>query len=364
MLCRYETPMVVTGIPDGARNPRRILGKRSGEFELREFAPGNVVGAGRLVRPSQIHGDKTYFAAVDGSGLFTDLGALRGAFLVDSTVPAIDEALKALQFQINNHEKSEIRKLWHPPELAAQMLGYMRPAARQFRDLGREQDRISSFDVEAFDRQHEELGAKLAATCATCDGRLYNVEQMPFIAVSMSDKEVTVTAEIVDVCEYLSHTPKCVKLFGITQYDVAMDFAEELAAEGDLKIGGHPFEFACQRPEYFAPGVSAWDFRVAGHHLAATFKASVGRMGALSVARDIPFEVLAIARSLLSALDDPQWASKLDALEEAATAAIDYDDAEGTGYFVNRQDPAHVAVVELWKDRVVDVGFSAPRPAP
>lgn len=364
MLCRFETPMAVTGTPDGARHPRQILGKRVGQFELREFAPGNVVSAGRLVRPSQIHGDKTYYAAVDGSGLFSDLGALRGAFLVDSIVPAVDETLKALQFRINNHDKAEIKKLWHPPELAAQMLGYMRPAARQFRDFDLERDRISDFDTEAFDRQHEDLGAKLAATCATCDGRLYSVEQMPFIAVSLSSKEVTVVAEAVDVCEYLSYAPKCVKLFGITEYAGAMAFARELAVEGNRQIGGHPFEFEGRHPEYFAPSVNAWDFRVMAHHLAATFKSSVGKMGALSVARDMPFEALAIARSLMAALDDPQWASKLDALEEASTAAVDYDDAEGTGYFVNRHDPAHVAVVELWKDRVVDVGFSAHRPAP
>lgn len=356
--------MAVTGIPDGARNARHILGKRTGHFELREFAPGNLVGAGRLVRPQQAHGDKTYYAAVDGSGLFSDLGPLRGAFLVDSTVPAIDEALKALQFRINNHDKAEIKKLWYPPALAQQMLGYMRPAARQFRDFDPDRERISDSDTAAFDRQHEELGAKLSATCATCDGRVYNVEQMPFIAVSLSDKDVTVAAEIIDVCEYLTYSPKCVKLFGIAEHDAAMSFARELAAEGNRQIEGHPFEFEGRHPEYFAASADAWQFRVVGHHLATTFKDFVGRMGALSVAKDMPFEVLAIARPLLAALADPLWASKLDMIEEAATAAIDYDDAEGTGYFVNRQNPAHVAVVELWKDRVVDVGFSAPRPAP
>lgn len=364
MLCRYETPMAVTGIPDGARNPRNILGKRSGHFELREFAPGNIVGAGRLVRPQQAPDDKTYYAAVDGSGLFSDQGALSGAFLVDSTVPVIDEALKALQLRINNHDKAEIKKLWHPPALAQQMLGHMRPAARQFGDLELERERISDFDAGAFDHQHEELGARLATTCATCDGRVYNVEQMPFIDVSLFHDAVLVTAQIVDVSEYLAHSPKCVKLFGIADYDAAMSFAQELAAEKGRQILGLPFEFEGWRPEYFVLGTDAWQFKVMGHHLATTFTDFVGRMGALSVAKSMPFEVLAIARPLLAALADPLWASKLDAIEEASTAAIDYDDAEGTGYFVNRQNPAHLAVMELWKDRVVDVGFSAPRPAP
>jgi hypothetical protein len=364
MLCKYETPMAVTGVPEGTRNSRFLLGKRLGHFELREYAPGGIVNAGCLVRPRQTHDTKTYYAAVDGSGLFSDLGTLRGAFAVDSTIPAVDDALRALQLRINNYDKADIRKHWYPPALALQMLGYLRPAARQFRDFDLDRERMSDFDMGASNKQHDELGARLVATCVACEDRVFNVEPMPFIAVSLTDKEVTVSAEICDVCDYLTYSTRCVKLFGINEYEAALSFAQELAVRTDQGIGGYPFEFAGSYPQYFAPSMETWQCRVVSQHLAATFKAFVGKMGALSVATEMPYEALAIARPLLAALSDPLWTSKLEILEEASNAAIDYDDAEGTGYFVNRQNLAHVAVVELWRDRVVDVGFLASRPTP
>ncbi|MDW9481121.1 hypothetical protein GOB57_20975 [Sinorhizobium meliloti] len=365
MLCRYETPMVVTGIPEGSRNLRNIIGKRTGRFELREYPSGGIVQAGRLVRPRQVRDDLTYHAAVDGSGLFSDIGALGGStFSVDSIVPAVDEALKELQLRINNHGKAEIRKLWHPPELAEYTLRYPRPGARQFREIDPERERIENFDDKEFDRRHDALGAKLASSCVTSDGRLYNVEPMPFIAVCLSDKEVLVTAEIGDASDYLASSPKCVRLFGITERDAAANFARNLAADGKLAIGGHPFHFDGVHPEFFAIDGDAWHFRLVAQHLGSRFKSVAAQMGALSVAQDMPFEAMEIARTLLAALDDPLWSAKLDALEAAATAAIDYDEAAGSGYFFNPQSTAQAVVVDMWKDRVVDVGFSGARPSP
>ncbi|MCV9964552.1 hypothetical protein OIU34_21925 [Pararhizobium sp. BT-229] len=357
--------MAVTGIPDGGRNVRHILGKRTGRFDLAEINPGGIVQAGRLVRPAQTNGDRTYHAALDGRGLFTQLGKFDGAtFLVDSTVPAIDEALKALQLRINNFDKGEIKKLWYPSRLAEYALGYLRPAARQFDEIDPERNRIGSFDAEAFDRQHEALGAKLAATCVASDGKLYNVEPMPFIAVGMTDREVTVTAEIEDASAYLASASKCVRLFGIAEREAATAFALELASRFELEFGGLPFEFDGQHPEFFVMNADAWMYRIVGQHLASRFAATVAGMGALSVAKSMPFEAMAVGRELNRALENPGWASDLGMLEAATSAAIDYEDAEGGGYFFSRRNKVEMAVVEMWKDRVVYVEFSPSKPTP
>lgn len=357
--------MAVTGIPDGGRNVRYILGKRTGRFEVAEIKPGGLVKAGRLVRPSQTNGDRTYHAALDGSGVFTELGKLDGStFSVSSMVPAIDEALKTLQARINNCDRSEIKKLWHPSELAEYALGHIRLAARQFDEFNPDRDRIKAFDTASFDKQHEALGEKLSATCVACDGKLYNVESMPFIAVVMTDGAVTVKAEIDDAAAYLVTNRNCVRLFGVAEKEAATAFALELSKHGGLKFGELPFDFEGDHPEFLALNSDAWMFRIVAQHVASRFAAAAGEMGALGVAKSMPFEAMAIGRRLYRALENPGWASDLAELEASTSDAIDYEDAEGGGYFVTGRGKAQIAAIELWKDRAVYVELSPLKSTP
>lgn len=369
MLCRYETPLIVKGIPDGGRIVRNIIGKRTGRFELREYADGGIVPAGRLHRPSQVDGNRLYHAATDGTGVFSDVSALKATtFHVDSVVPAIDNALKEFQRVIGNHTKDEIRKGWYPTALALRALGYLRPAVRQLDELDPVAAQIAEFDHENFDRQHEALGNQLAATCVACDGRVYNVEDKPFVAVTLRNKEVSVSAEIGDAVKHMDIIRKtpgyCLRLFAITEKDAAVAFAEELVSRNDWKLKVVPFEFEAIRPEFLEVDADALQYRLTAGIVAARFEAVAMKMGAMRVATEIPYDAMDVIRSLVKAVDTPRWTERLAGLEAATNAAIDYDEAEGTSYFVDRRNPAQMAVLELWRDRPVHVELSAPNRTP
>jgi hypothetical protein len=369
MLCRYETPVIVKGIPDGGRVVRNVIGKRTGRFELREYPDGVIVPAGRLLRPSQVDGNRLYHAATDGSGVFSDVTDLRGAtFQVDSIVPAIDNALKEFQRVIGNHSKDEIRKGWHPSALALQALAYLRPAVRQLTELDPVRERIGEFDHEDFNRQHEALGSKLAETCAACNGRVFNVEPKPFVAVVLRNKEVTVSAEIGDAVKHMDIIRKtpgdCVRLFAITDKDAALAFADELVSRNDWKLKVAPFEFESIRPEFLEVDADALQYRLTAGTLTARFEAVALKMGSLRVATEIPYDAMDVIRSLVKAVDTPRWTESLADLEAATNAAIDYDEAEGTSYFVDQRNPAQMAVLEFWRDRPVHVELSAQNRTP
>lgn len=362
MLCRYETPMAVKGIPDGGQIVRNILGKRSGQFQLREYPDGNVVAAGRLQRPQQVNPDRCFHAAVDGSGLYTDITALTGTtFQVDSIVPAIDEALQALLAKINNYNKGDIKRLWMPALLAMEILRYPRPGVRQLREFDPEREKIAEFDYPDLSARHEALGEKLAANCVGCNGRVYNVEPVPFIGVGVLGGEVVVNAEIVDAALYLLTPGNCVRIFSITEKEEAFDFAEKLARELSLKVGGYRFEFEGARPEFFTLDTEALQYRLVAGRLADRFNLLSHKMGTASVVLDMPLEAISIMRSLKAAMADPLWASRLDNIEAAVMAAIKYDEREGGYYFTNPKSVTQAIILEQWKDRAVHVDFSGPK---
>jgi hypothetical protein len=308
--------------------------------------------------------------ATDGTGVFTDVTALRGTtFHVDSIVPAIDSALNEFQFAINNHSKDEIKKGWYPSSLALEVQRFLRPAVRQLDELDPVRGRIAEFDHQDFDRQHEVLGNKLAATCVASSGRVFNVEPKPFVAVILRNKEIVVTAEIIDAVEYMAMTHEknlgdCVRLFPITDKDVAVGFAEELVAGKDWKLKVVPFEFEAIKPEFLEVDADALQYKLTASTFTTRFGAVARKMGAMRVATEIPYDAMDIVRSLVSAIDNPQWIERLADLEAATNAAIDYDDAEGTSYFVDQRNPAQMAVLELWRDRPVHVEMSAPNQTP
>jgi hypothetical protein len=370
MLCRYETPLIVKGIPDGGRVVRNIIGKRSGRFELREYPDGGLVPAGRLIRPGQVNGDRLYHAATDGTGVFTDLAALKSStFMVDSTIPAIDKVSDDFQFAISNHSKEEIKKGWYPSNLALEVLRFKRSGVRQLDELDPVRARIAEFDHEAFDRQHELLGNRLAETCVAYNGRVLHVEPKPFVAVFLKNNEVVVTAEIMDAAEYMAMTHEkglgdCIKLFAITQQDAAVAFAEELVAGNGWRLKVNPFELEAIKPEFLEVDADALQYRLTAATLTARFAAKGRQMGSMWVATEIPYGALDVIRSLVSAVDNPRWTERLADLEAATNAAIEYDEAEGTSYFVDQRNPAQAAVVELWKDRPVHVELSAPTRTP
>ncbi|MCS4088872.1 hypothetical protein [Rhizobium sp. BK176] len=324
------------------------------------------IRTGRLLRPGQVNGDRLYHAATDGTGVFTDLTALRGStFLVDSTVPAINSALEEFQFAINNHTKEEIKKGWYPSSLALEVPRFLRPAVRQLDELDPVRARITEFDHEAFDRQHETLGRKLAETCVAYNGRVLNVERKPFVTVFLKNKEVVVTAEIMDAAEYMAMTHEkglgdCIKLFPITEKDAAVAFAEEIVSRKDWKLKVVPFEFEAIRPEFLEVDADALQYRLTALAITTRFAAVAKKMGSMRVATEIPYGALDVIRSLVSAVDNPRWTESLADLEAAANAAIDYDEAEGTPYFIDRRNPAQAIVLDLWRDRPVHVELSAP----
>ncbi|MNL47890.1 hypothetical protein D3C87_1707000 [compost metagenome] len=104
--------------------------------------------------------------------------------------------------------------------------------------------------------------------------------------------------------------------------------------------------------------------RVVAQRVASRFAAAVAGMGPLGVAKAMPFAAMALGRELYRALENPGWASDPGKLEAATSAAIDYEDAEGGGYFVNMRNKVELAVVDMWKDRAVFVEFSPSKPAP
>jgi hypothetical protein len=363
MYCRYETPMVVTGVPQGGRNTRYILGKRTGSFELVEIKHGGIVQAGRLVRPQQIQGDRIYHAALDGSGIFTEMGEIHGGtFSAESSVPAISEALKAIQTLINRHDKAEIKKLWHPAPLAEYALRYIGSAARQFREIEPDRQRITDFDTISFDRRHEELGAQLSNTCVACEGRLYNVEPMPFISVLIGGDVVTIKAEIDDASTYLKKNRDCVRLFGIAEKEAATAFATELAERHKFDFKEIQFDFEGYRVEFLEMNSDIWLSRIVAEHIASRFAAVVGAMGALGVATTMPFEALSIARRLYNSLENSSSASDLSELDACVWEAIDYDAAEGSECFIKEAYIAQNTAIELWKDRSVHVNFAPSTP--
>ncbi|MBY3155428.1 hypothetical protein HFO56_24180 [Rhizobium laguerreae] len=283
---------------------------------------------------------------------------------MDSVVPAIDSLLKDFQHRINNNTKDEIRKNWHPSGLALQALRYLRPAVRQLTELDAVRERIAEFDHEDADRQHETLGNQLAATCIACNGRVYTVEPKPFITVLLRHGKVEVAAEIGDAAKFLEKNDACVRLFPITEKEAALALADELASRTDRAMAILPFDFEPTRAEFLQVDADALQYRLLAETIRERFAQVGKRMGVMRVATEVPFEALDIIRSLVTALKTPRWDERLQELEAAANSAIDYDDAQGTAYFVDRRNPAQMAMLELWRDRQVHVEFSGLKSAP
>lgn len=364
MRCRFETPMFVRGIPSGARNSRYIIGKRSGSFDLRELQPGEITKVGSVRRPAQVRPEITYHGARDGSGLFSDATALTGmTFAIDSSIPAIRSRIEMMRDEINRYGKGEIQKTWYPPSVADALLRSNVQGSRAMDEIDPSKDDIQDFDEEQFNRLHDDLMAELTGSYVTCQRRVYVSEPMPFLSVSIEDKAVSLKAQCADATAFLAFprldSKGCVRIFGIAEVDAAAQFASELATSESMRLEVLSHEVVLDHPEFFAFDNDAWQSRLLAEKLMSGFNVSVGRMGAVAVATQMPFEGLVLGRALKSALDDPQWMSRLDVMEAAISNVIDRGIGDGMRrYFVDPADRSTSFVLETWTDRVIDLGSS------
>jgi hypothetical protein len=352
--CRYETPMFLDGTPDGLRARRKVIGKRTGFFELREKESGFILPVGTVSRPTMSPPDVEYFSAADGSGLFRSEGVLDGrSFEADSRLSVMNDWREALVTAVIQTGKTDMRQ-WYPLDNASLIERKPVEGARALYEIKPEQ--YSDIDIERFDALHEKHGQELAANYVACGRSVFTPEQMPFIAVQMKRKVEVVTMCRVEIESFADG----VRVFGILDHDAAVRYAKDLAAAHGMDVSIGDCTIDIQRPEFFDLDVEATRFRLTGNSLLAAFVASVSRMNPINVAMQVSIVELELARNLQGVLNGPEWRRNLDVIEAAINDCIDYEERSGAGRFVPRDTPSARVLMDEWRDRAVDLRIVGP----
>ena len=361
MMAIFETPMVVDGIPEGARVTRRIIGLRSGTVELEERGAGSVVYAGSISKRPDMKPDAVYHAPASGGELLRDWGVVsHGLFRANSVFPPIRDRVRAIAGEIASAGETEVKRGWYPSDLCLYLRRWEGRGAAQLREIRPE--RIANLDMGSFERQHAELVAELAAY-SVCDGRLFGRLDHPFYGVAIADGAVRISIHTEPMDEVFSARSGCVAAFGLDRERAALEFAEELAARSGRNVVPYGAEVELARPEYFALDGDRCQFHLTGRRLMARLSDVLGKYRALDALLGVPLELVGKAQALGAALAGRDSPEGVAVLEAAINDCIDFDGARGSSYFTNPGDIVLSTVVDLWQDRVVELAPDASPPA-